>query len=105
MSMKKQECVVCQKAFDLEVLHPLSLMRTSVWEILSRDYPTVRKEGYICPEDHKKYKKKYLRQIIQEDFGTVSPIEQEVIESIEGRDFLAENVNETYEDSLTLLIY
>lgn len=77
------------------------IIRESIWSLIFKDHPEIDREGYICDLDYKKYKLQNLNQIIEEEKGSISSIEHEVIESLGTHDILSENVHDTYQENLT----
>ncbi len=102
MKKNKKKCSVCHKTFPLRALFPLMIIREAVWSLILKDIPHINRDGYICDLDYKKYKLENINQMLEEEKGSVSALEHEVIESLGNHDILTENVQDTYTESLTL---
>lgn len=94
-------CECCKKTFDLSRLHPITLIRDGVWNLMKAENPDAVRNGYVCLADHQKYKFGYLQEVIREDKGELSDLEKEVVESLKEQEILSENINVSYIESLT----
>ncbi len=94
-------CQKCHLTFPLSCLFPLKLVRSPVLELYMQDCPEMDKEGYICAEDLRLLRTKYVEKILAEDKGALSSLEKQVIESLENQDILTENINKKFERKLS----
>ena len=98
-----KKCTVCQKKFPIRSMQPLVFVRESIWKLLEQDMPDAKRNtGYLCADDYQTYKLKRLNQIILQERGEVTELDQDVIDSMKTDELLAENINESYEEQLTL---
>lgn len=95
-------CEVCKKSFSQENLYPLELVRSSVFHLIEQDHPEADRSGHICFPDLQFYQIERSRDLVEMEVGELSQVEEEVVHSIDTHEILTGNINEEYEDSLTL---
>jgi len=102
MSNKSQtKCEICQKKFHLSELYPLSLIRSNVLSNTMKHYPYLNKEGFICIPDLRTISASHYEEILKQEKGALTELEDEVIESLKMHEILSENKNVEFESSLT----
>jgi uncharacterized membrane protein len=104
MARNSDKTVVCQicnkkKAASVSVLG--ELVKPSVVDIIVRTHPNWSPEGYICFSDLNHFRAEYVREILEDERGEVSGIEQEVIKSLSEHDLLSSDTAKEYEEQLT----
>lgn len=99
--MKKAKCSICYKGFNLIDLRPLLMVRDAVWDMMSKETSLKREEGYVCNSDYQSYQIKHLKQLLKEERGKISGLEQQVIDSFKSQELLTEDTNKSLEESLT----
>jgi uncharacterized membrane protein len=82
-------------------MFPLSFLRSSLIENLQKKHPSVSPEGYICPKDMRAIRTERIQDLLVEDKGELSQLENEVLQSFEEHEILAENMNKKFEKNLT----
>ena len=103
--MKKQnglvQCQICGKQKKASVSVLGELVRPSVVNIIVKSHPDWSPEKYICFTDLNRFRGQYVKDIMEEEKGELSSIDQEVIKSLSEHDLLAKNTAKEYEDQLT----
>jgi len=99
--MKKKRCQVCHKLFAEELLHPLELIRPSLFDFITQSGHTISRDEVICKPDLHKFRALHLKSILEEEKGDLSPQELEVIETLRKQEILTENINEQFEEKQT----
>jgi len=95
-------CQVCHQAKPMNQLLPAKMVRGGVLQSIKEDIPTWDKEGNICFSCLNQYRTKYVQQLMEKDLGELDELEKEVVKSLQQNELLSENINETYERSLTV---
>ncbi|NIA19897.1 MAG: DUF1003 domain-containing protein [Xanthomonadaceae bacterium] len=95
-------CQVCHQTKPLNQLLPARMVRGGVLQSIKEDIPSWDEDGDICFSCLNQYRTKYVQQLMEKDLGELDELEKEVVESFQQNDLLSENINETYEQSLTV---
>ena len=93
-------CQVCHKKKSMDELLPANLVRESIQQFIKREINDWDDKKYICIPCLNVYRAKYMKSIMEKDLGELDNLEKEVVQSFRNNDILAENINETYEESL-----
>ncbi len=95
-------CSVCGKSKPRAQLEQAALVRPRIAELIQKDHPDWSSDGYICHEDLNRYRSAYVQSLITTERGEISNLEREVIDSLARRETLASNVEEEFQQQLTL---
>lgn len=98
---KKGICEICHQKISYSQLFPMRLIRFPVLEIAKKYNSSLNDQGHICLKDLQKMRIDYIEDLLEEDKGALSKLDQEVLESLENQDILAENINRKFESHLT----
>lgn len=99
-SLKKQ-CQVCGNEFDIKDLYPVALIRSTVFNVAKEVYPNLCKEGFVCFPDLRKISAIHFENILKQEKGALSSLEEEVLKSLKEHEILSENINEEFEETRT----
>lgn len=80
---------------------PGPLVRESTIERIQRDHPEWDPESWICQDDLHRFRMEFIRSVLDDEEG-LSAAEREVLESLDTKDLLAENLNEEQDERLTI---
>ncbi|MFO7619386.1 MAG: DUF1003 domain-containing protein [Thermoplasmata archaeon] len=94
-------CQICKKQKLASVSVLGDLVKPSVVNTIMKTNPEWSPDGYICFSDLNHFRAQYVREILEEERGEVSGIEQEVIRSLSEHDLLAKDTALEYEQQLT----
>ncbi len=94
-------CQICKKQKLLSSSVIGEIVKPSVVSTIMKTYPDWSSEGYICFSDLNHFRAEYVREILEDERGEVSGIEQEVIKSLSEHDLLSIDTAKEYEDQLT----
>ncbi|HUX31845.1 MAG TPA: DUF1003 domain-containing protein [Thiobacillus sp.] len=94
-------CQVCQQNKVLSQLLPARMVRGGVLDLISKEHPDWKNDGYICYTCLNQYRTAYVQQLMEKDLGELDELEQEVVKSLQDNALLSENLNEEYEKTLT----
>jgi len=75
-------CQICKRLFkSLEVL-PAALVRPAVVSVIRAVHPHWDPEGYVCYGDLHHFRGEHLRQLLEQERGELSALDEEVVRTI-----------------------
>jgi len=77
------------------------LIRPSLLEFIKKRLPDWDGKGFICLDDLGRFRKEYVKDVLEDELGELSALDQEVIESLHQHEILASNIAEQFERKLT----
>ncbi len=77
-------------------------MRPSLAEFMRQKHPGLRSDDYISRKVVDDYRGQYIAELLRDERGELSNLEDEVVESLKSHDTLAENIEEDYEEKRSL---
>lgn len=100
--MTNRKCNVCGKSFPESKLISGHSIRQEIESLIQKDFPDWTDDSFICFEDNKKYRMKYVSSVIEEESGHLEDLQKEVLESIQESDIISSDINKSYEKNLTI---
>ena len=89
-------CEICGKEKPLRDINRLDVVRPSLIDKIKVDYPDLPAEGFICNEDLDRYRSRYVSEMLGQERGELTRLEQEVVQSLADHETLAENIEAEY---------
>ncbi len=77
------------------------LIRPSLLEFIKKATPGLDSNGFICFDDLGEFRKNYVKEVLQDEIGELSVLDQEVIESLEQHEILSSDIEKQFEKKLT----
>ena len=96
-----RSCQICGSKV-LQELRPASMVRPGIGKLIKQDHGKWDEHGWICSSDLEKYRNMYMEELLKEDKGKLSEIEQEVLNSMKEQEILSRNPDVDFEENLTL---
>ena len=94
-------CQVCKKPYPPNNGMIAELVRPSLLEFINKKLPDLDSKGFICFEDLGEFRKNYVKDVLEEEIGELSALDQEVIESLEQHEILSADIEKQFEKKLT----
>src|SRR5438046_7275401 len=94
-------CQICKKHKSPHGGMLAELIRPSLLEFIKKRLPDWDGKGFICLDDLGKFRKEYVKDVLEDELGELSALDQEVIESLHQHEILASNIAEQFERKLT----
>jgi uncharacterized membrane protein len=94
-------CQVCKKPKPPNSGMIAELIRPSLLEFIKKKLPDLDSKGFICLDDLGEFRKDYIKEVLQDEIGELSALDNEVIESLQQHEILASNIEEQFERKLT----
>jgi len=95
-------CSICGGLFDAQDLVPISALRPSLQRFILSHHPSLDADNRICTEEVNKYRDRFVAEILEEEKGDLTGLEEDVLRSLREQELLSSNINEDYSESLTL---
>ncbi len=97
-----EACAICGRSGDLQILVPISALRPSLQRFIMALHPGLHDESRVCAEELNEFRDRYLAEMLEEEKGELTRLEEDVLRSLREQELLSSNINEEYSDSLTL---
>src|SRR6266581_2545975 len=94
-------CQVCKKPKSPHEGQIGELVRPSLVEFIKKRMPDWDGKGFICFDDLGKFRKEYVKDVLEDELGELSALDNEVIESLQQHEILSSNIGRQFETKLT----
>ncbi len=94
-------CCVCKQAKPPAAGLIAELIRPSLLEFITKRRPECNGESFICFEDLAEFRKDYVKELLRDELGELSDLDQEVIESLRQNELLSTDIGKDLQDKLT----
>jgi len=101
MSIAPLVCHVCKKSKSPHSGMIAELIRPSLLEFIKKKLPDFDGKAFICFEDLGDFRKDYVKEVLEDEIGELSALDQEVIESLEQHEILSSDISKQFERKLT----
>jgi Protein of unknown function (DUF1003) len=97
----KPQCQVCHKTFAASAGTLGDLIRPSLLDFIQKKVPAFDPRGFICLNDLGAFRRDYVKEVLQDEIGELTALDQEVIDSLQQHEILSENIGKEFEQELT----
>jgi uncharacterized membrane protein len=94
-------CQVCKKPRSPHGGMLAELIRPSLLEFIKKRMPGFDSKGFICLDDLGDFRKDYVKEVLEDEIGELSALDQEVIESLQQHEILSSDISKQFERKLT----
>jgi uncharacterized membrane protein len=94
-------CQVCKKAKSPHDGTIAELIRPSLVEFIKKSVPEWDDKGFVCLDDLAEFRKGYVKEVLQDEIGELSTLDNEVIESLHQHEILSSDISKQFETQLT----
>jgi uncharacterized membrane protein len=77
------------------------LIRPSLIDFIRRRVPNLDGKGFICLDHLGEFRKDYVKEVLEEEIGELSALDQEVVESLQQHEILSSDLSKQFEKKLT----
>ena len=95
-------CEVCKKPKSPHSGMIADLIRPSLLEFIKKKLPDLDSKAFICLDDLGEFRKDYIKEVLEDEIGELSALDQEVIESLEQHEILSSDISKQFEKKLTV---
>src|SRR5881296_1748563 len=101
MSTAPLICQICKKPKSPHNGMIAELIRPSLLEFIKKRLPDLDSKGFICLDDLGKFRTDYIKEVLEDEIGELSALDQEVIESLQQHEILSSDISKQFERKLT----
>lgn len=83
-------------------VYPASLVRAAIGELICAEHPEWTAESMICHDDLNHFRSVYVQNVLTQEKGELTHLEQEVLDSLKEHETIAENLNATVAGEATI---
>src|SRR6266536_444505 len=94
-------CQICNKPKSPNSGMIAELIRPSLLEFIKKARSGLDSKGFVCLDDLGGFRKDYVKEVLQDEIGELSTLDQEVIESLEQHEILSSDISKQFETTLT----
>jgi uncharacterized membrane protein len=94
-------CQICKKPKPPNSGMIAELIRPSLLEFIKKRLPDLDSKGFICLDDLGVFRKDYIKEVLEDEIGELSALDNEVIESLEQHEILSSDLSKQFEKKLT----
>jgi uncharacterized membrane protein len=94
-------CQICKKTMSQHDGMITELIRPSLVEFIKKRVPEWDDKGFICLDDLGKFRKEYVKDVLEDELGELSALDNEVIESLHQHEILSSDISKQFERKLT----
>src|SRR3954452_10134716 len=101
MSIAPVICQICKKTKSPNSGMIAELIRPSLLEFIKKQLPDLDSKAFICFEDLGEFRKEYVKEVLEDEIGELSVLDQEVVESLEQHEILSADISSQFDRKLT----
>lgn len=94
-------CPLCGKEKDKNEGRPSEIVSVPVLEMMRKVHADIAKHDFVCLNCLSHYRTDYVEQVLEEEKGELSSIEDIVIRSMKEEELLSKNINAEFESKLS----
>jgi uncharacterized membrane protein len=94
-------CQICKEPRSPHDGMMAELIRPSLLEFIKKRVPEWDDKGFICFDDLGDFRKDYVKEVLEDEIGELSVLDQEVIESLQQHEILSSDIEKQFEKKLT----
>lgn len=97
----KSSCALSGRELPRRQLVNIETIRPALVDRIRRDHPDLPQDALIAKSELERYRSAYVEELLRDETGEISSLEQRVAESLATHDTLSENVEEEFEEKRT----
>ena len=101
MSVAPVICQICKKPKSPNNGMIAELIRPSLLEFIKKKVPDLDNKAFICFEDLGNFRRDYVKEVLEDEIGELSALDNEVIQSLEQHEILSADISKQFEKKLT----
>jgi len=101
MSIAPVICHICKKTKSPQNGMIAELIRPSLLDFIKKKVPDLDNKAFICFQDLGEFRKDYVKEVLEDEIGELSVLDNEVIQSLEQHEILSADISKQFERKLT----
>ncbi len=97
----KAQCQICHQTKAPSSLVAGEFIRPSLVDFIRRKSPGFDPHGFICAADLGNFRRDYVKEVLEDEIGELSALDQEVVDSLQQHEILSENIGDEFDRELT----
>ncbi|HEY2800479.1 MAG TPA: DUF1003 domain-containing protein [Chthoniobacterales bacterium] len=97
----RPQCQICQQPKAPSAGTTADFIRPSLVSYIQKKQPAFDPHGFICHQDLGQFRSDYVKEVLEDELGELSALDQEVVESLRAHEILSENIGKQFETKLT----
>ena len=94
-------CQICHKRKSPTQGQIADVIRPSLLDHLKKKHPEWNGTGFVCFDDLGDCRKEYVKEVLQDEIGELSALDDEVVESLRQHEIISENISKQFDRKLT----
>src|ERR1051325_11061104 len=99
---QKVVCEICKQPKSPRSGTIGEVVRPSLSEYIKKKEPHWDTKGFICYDDLGRFRRDYVKEVLEEEIGELSALDQEVVESLQQHEILSSDISKQFEKKLTV---
>src|SRR5437763_788479 len=95
------QCLICGQSKSSRNGTIGEVVRPSLSDFIRKKAPQWDGKGFICFDDLGKFRRDYVKEVLQDEIGELSALDHEVIESLREHEILSSDISKQFEKKLT----
>jgi uncharacterized membrane protein len=95
------QCLICGQTKSTRSGTIGEVVRPSLSEFIQKKAPQWDGKSFICFDDLGKFRRDYVKEVLQQEIGELSVLDQEVVESLQQHEILSSDISKQFERKLT----
>ena len=97
----RPHCQICHRPTSANAGTIGEVLRPSLVEFIQKRIPEFDPKTFVCFNDLRQFRRDYVKEVLQEEIGELSALDQEVIDSLQEHEILSENIGRQFDKELT----
>src|SRR6266480_5791424 len=94
-------CQICQKPKSPTDGQIAEVIRPSLLDCIKKHHPEWDGTGFVSFDDIGEFRKEYVKDVLQDEIGELSALDEEVVESLRQHEIVSSNLEKQFEKKLT----
>jgi uncharacterized membrane protein len=94
-------CVICGQTKSVRNGTIGDVVRPSLADFVRKKAPQFDAKSFICFDDLGKFRRDYVKEVLEDEIGELSVLDQEVVESLQEHEILSSDISKQFERKLT----
>ena len=94
-------CQICKEPKPSTQGQIADIIRPSLLEFMKKRHPQWNGKGFVCFDDIGDCRKEYVKEVLQDEIGELSALDEEVVESLRQHEIVSSDIEKQFTKELT----